>query len=67
MNLLRVAYLALGGGLAVFGAILVWQGLRRQTGPSTWPIRITLALAIVVAIGGTVAAVILEARAAYPF
>lgn len=67
MNLLRVAYLALGGGLAVFGAILVWQGLRRQAGPSTWPIRITLALAIVVAIGGTVAAVILEARAAYPF
>jgi hypothetical protein len=67
VNLLRLAYLALGGGLAVFGAIFVWQGLRRHAGPSTWPVRIALALGLAVAIGGVVAAVLLEARAAYPF
>lgn len=67
MNLLRLAYLALGGGLAVFGAIFVWQALRRQMAPSPWSIRIVLALALLVAVGGTAAAVVLEARAAYPF
>jgi hypothetical protein len=35
--------------------------------PSPWSIRILLALALLVAVGGTAAAVVLEARAAYPF
>jgi uncharacterized membrane protein YidH (DUF202 family) len=64
---LGTAYLALGGGLTAFGAILVWQALRRQAGPSSWPLRAAMAVALVVAVAGMVAAVILEARATRPF
>ena len=67
MTTLGAAYLALGGGLTAFGAILLWQGLRRQAGRSSWPLRAAMALALVVAVAGMVAAVILEARAARPF
>ena len=67
MTGLWTAYLALGGGLATFGAILVWQGLRGQAGRSSWPLRALMAIALVVATAGMVAAVLLEARAARPF
>jgi len=67
VNWLRVAYLALGGGLGAFGAILVWQGVRHHVGRSSWPLRALMAIALVVATAGMVAAVLLEARAARPF
>ena len=67
MNWLWVAYLALGGGLGAFGAILVWQGVRHHVGGSSWLLRALMAAALVVATAGMVAAVLLEARAARPF
>lgn len=67
MTALRLAYLGLGGGLLVYGAILVWLGLRRPSRPAGTRLRLLMALAVLVAVAGTTAAVILEAQAARPW
>jgi hypothetical protein len=64
---LRLAYLALGGGLLVYGAILIRLGLRRPPRPAGTPLRLVMALAVLVAVAGTTAAVILEAQASRPW
>jgi hypothetical protein len=64
---LRLAYLALAGGLLVAGALLVWLGVRRPRRPGGPAYRVALALAALVAVAGAAAAVILEARAARPW
>ena len=67
MDPLRLAYLALAVGLMGFGAIWGWLGLRRIAGAPTRGGRMAAALFLVLAVGGTVAAVILEGRAARPW
>jgi fatty acid desaturase len=67
MDQLRLAYLALALGLMGFGAIWAWLGLRRAaTGLPRGP-RLLAALFLLLAVGGTVLAVILEGRAARPW
>jgi fatty acid desaturase len=64
---LRLAYLALALGLMGFGAIWGWLGLRRTAGTPRRGARMAAALFLLLAVGGTVAAVILEGRAARPW
>lgn len=64
---LRLAYLALALGLMGFGAIWAWQGIRRVRGATPLHSRVAAALFLLLAAGGTVAAVILEGRAARPW
>ena len=68
MDQLRLAYLALALGLMGFGAI--W-GMARHSGTPVSRCRAARALPrrcfLLVAVGGTVAAVILEGRAARPW
>ncbi|HEV8309208.1 MAG TPA: hypothetical protein VGW35_16230 [Methylomirabilota bacterium] len=67
MASLRLAYLALAGGLLAYGASLIWLGLRRARRPAGLTLRILMVLAVLIAVAGTVAAVILERRAAAPW
>jgi len=64
---LRLAYLAFAIGLMGFGGILTWLGLRRPSRPAGTPLRLVMALALVLAAAGMVAAVVLEARAGRPW
>lgn len=64
---LRLAYSALAVGLMGFGAIWGWQGIRRVVGSPPRGSRVAAALFLLLAAGGTVAAVILEGRAARPW
>jgi hypothetical protein len=67
MDQLRLAYLALALGLMGFGAIWGWLGVSRPaTGLPRGP-RLVAALFLLLAVGGTVLAVILEGRAARPW
>jgi hypothetical protein len=61
------AYLGLAVGLMSYGAILVVLGLRRPARPAGWPLRVVMTLAALVAVAGTAAAAILEARASQPW
>jgi hypothetical protein len=67
MDPLRLAYLALAVGLMGFGAIWAWLGLRRPGVPLPRGPRLAAVVLLLVAVGGTVAAVILEGRAARPW
>jgi hypothetical protein len=67
VSALRLAYLALAGGLLLYGASLLWLGMRRPFRPAGTPVRLLMALAVLVAVAGTVAAAILEAQAARPW
>lgn len=67
MTSLRLAYLGLAAGLMVYGALLGWLGLRRPPRPAGTPLRLVMILALLIAVAGTAAAVILEARAAQPW
>ena len=51
----------------VYGAILAWLGVRRPSRPAGRPLRVVMALAVLVAVAGATAAVILEARLASPW
>ncbi len=64
MTSLRLGYLALAAGLMVYGALLGWLGLRRPSRPAGPPLRLVMVLALLVAVAGAAAAVLLEARAA---
>ena len=67
MTALRLAYAALAVGLLVYGAILMRLGFRRPARPAGWALRAVMALAVLTAVAGTAAAVILEAKAAQPW
>jgi hypothetical protein len=67
MTTLRWAYLGLAGGLMLYGAILLWLGLRRPSRPGGLRFRLVMAAALLVAVAGTTAAVILEAQASRPW
>ena len=68
MGQLRLAYLALALGLMGFGAIWAWLGARRSAeAPLPRRPRLAAVLFLLLAVGGTVAAVILEGRAARPW
>ena len=64
---LRLAYCALAVGLMGFGAIWGWLGLRGRAPTLPLGPRLTALLFLLLAAGGTVAAVILEARTAQPW
>jgi hypothetical protein len=64
---LRLAYLALALGLMGFGAVWGWLGVRRAGGSPARSSRVAAVLFLLLAAGGTVAAVILEGRAARPW
>jgi hypothetical protein len=66
MDPLRLAYLALALGLMGFGAIWGWLGVRQPVPLPRGP-RLAAALLLLLAVGGTVGAVILEGRAARPW
>jgi len=67
VNALRLAYLGLAAGLLTYGAILLWLGARRPPRPAGTPLRLLMALALLIAVAGTTAAVILEAQASRPW
>jgi hypothetical protein len=67
MDQLRLAYLALALGLMGFGATWGWLGLRPAGESLPRGSRLVAALFLLVAVSGTVAAVILEGRAARPW
>jgi hypothetical protein len=67
MDQLRLAYLGLALGLMGFGAIWGWLGARRPAEALPRGPRLAAALFLLLAVGGTVAAVILEGRAARPW
>ena len=67
MTALRLAYLAFSVGLMTFGGILAGLGVRRPSRPAGTPLQIVMALAVLLAVVGMVAAVVLEARAAKPW
>jgi hypothetical protein len=64
---LRLAYLALALGLMGFGAIWGWLGARRPPDSLPRGPRLAALLLLLLAVGGTVLAVILEGRAARPW
>jgi len=64
---LWLAYLALAGGLMAYGALLIALGFRHPPRPAGMPLRLVMALALLLAVAGTAAAVILEARASQPW
>ncbi len=67
MTALRFAYGALAVGLMVYGGILLGLGWRRPARPAGWGLRAVMALAVLAAVAGTVAAVMLEAKASQPW
>jgi hypothetical protein len=67
MDPLRLAYSALALGLMGFGAIWAGLGVRRLGGSPPRSSRLAAVLFLLLAVGGTVAAVILEGRAARPW
>jgi hypothetical protein len=67
MDQLRLGYLALALGLMGFGAIWGWLGLRGPVEGLPRGPRLAAALFLLLAVGGTVLAVILEGRAARPW
>lgn len=67
MDQLRLGYLALALGLMGFGAIWGWLGLRGSAEGLPRGPRLVAALFLLLAVGGTVLAVILEGRAARPW
>lgn len=67
MDQLRFAYLALSLGLMGFGAVWGWLGARRSTEARGRAPQLVALLFLLLAVGGTVAAVILEGRAARPW
>jgi hypothetical protein len=67
MDQLRLAYLALSLGLMGFGALWGWLGVRRSAVGLPRGPRVAAALFLLLAVGGTVAAVLLEGRAARPW
>ena len=67
MDQLRLAYLALALGLMGFGAIWGWLGTRRPAAALPRRPRLVAGLFLLLAVGGTIAAVILEGRAARPW
>ena len=67
MDPLRLAYLALALGLMGFGAVWGWLGACRSAGALPRGPRVVAALFLLLAVGGTVAAVLLEGRAARPW
>jgi len=64
---LRLAYAALAVGLLVYGGLLVRLGLRRPARPAGRGLRAVMVLAVLAAVAGTAAAVLLEARASQPW
>jgi hypothetical protein len=66
MDTLRLAYLALALGLMGFGVIWGWLALRRPASLPRGP-RFAALLLLLLAVAGTVGAVILEGRAARPW
>jgi hypothetical protein len=64
---LRLAYAALAVGLLVYGGILLGLGFRRPPRPAGRGLRAVMVLAVLTAVAGTAAAVLLEARAAQPW
>jgi hypothetical protein len=50
-----------------YGAILMVLGLRRPAHPAGRALRIVMVLAVLVAVAGTTAAAILEAKASQPW
>jgi hypothetical protein len=67
LTALWFAYLGLALGLMSYGAILIGLGLRRPAHPAGRPLRVAMALAVLVAVAGTTAAAILEAKASQPW
>lgn len=67
LTALWFAYLGLALGLMSYGAILMVLGLRRPAHPGGLPLRVVMALAVLVAVAGTTAAAILEAKASQPW
>jgi hypothetical protein len=67
MTGLGLAYLGLSAGLIVYGAILIWLGVRRPPRPAGMPLRLAMVVAVLVAVAGTAAAVVLEAKASQPW
>ena len=66
MTLIWLAYLGLASGLMVFGALLVWLGIRASARPVGAVLRSVFALAALVAVAGAAAAAVLESRIAGP-
>lgn len=50
-----------------YGLILIALGLRRPARPASLALRVVMVLAVLVAVAGTTAAVILEAKASQPW
>ena len=67
MIALRFAYGALAVGLLVYGGILLGLGLRRPARPAGWRLRALMVVAVLAAVAGTAAAVILEAKTSQPW
>lgn len=67
MDRLRLAYLALGLGLMGFGVIWGWLGARHPAEALPRRPRLVALLFLLLAVAGTVVAVILEGRAARPW
>lgn len=67
MGRLRLAYLALALGLMGFGALWGWLGVRRPAAALPRSPRLIALLFLLIAVAGTIAAVILEGRAARPW
>jgi hypothetical protein len=64
---LWLSYLALAAGLMTYGGVLIRLGLRRPARPAGPPLRIVMVLALLLAVLGTAAAVIFEAKTAQPW
>jgi hypothetical protein len=67
MDQLRLAYLALGLGLMGFGVIWAWLGARHRAEGLPRRPRLFALLFLLLAVAGTVVAVVLEGRAARPW
>jgi hypothetical protein len=64
---LWLAYLGLALGLMSYGAILIVLGVRRPVHPAGRLLRVIMGLAVLLAVAGTTAAAILEAKASQPW